>query len=80
MAVQTLRQQALQVVQAEQNSLAQAYQEQQRLLGHEYSYFDALDMIIGEAAQNPAHFINEQLPALRDLAGQQGDALFEVEY
>ncbi|MBJ2293284.1 hypothetical protein JFT44_25525 [Pseudomonas sp. MF5691] len=80
MSADALKQQALKIVEVEQDSLAQAYQEQQRLLGHEYSYFDALDMIIGEASQNPAHFINEQLPALRDLAGQQGDTLFEVEY
>lgn len=68
---------ALQIVTAEQDQLAEAFQEQQRQQGIEYSYFDALDMVIGKATHDPETFLREDLPALREIARQYGGVLFE---
>lgn len=75
----TPKQQALIIVQQEQDVLAQAYQVQQRQFGHEYGLRDALDMVIGMASDEPVKFLAETLPDLRRIADEQGILVYDFE-
>ena len=70
MDLEALKKQALEIVAAEQDLLAQAFQEQQRRQGVEYGYFDALDAVIWAARGDPEKFMRDELPVLRELAGE----------
>lgn len=74
-----LRYLAKMFLETDQSVLAEAYQEKMREQGAEYSYLDALNVLIHEASSNSKQFIEMLRPELWKRFNASGKAVFDVE-